>query len=154
MVVVAILQKGISPDPIIMHLVRCLLFFAALFRFHVCACHIAGAANVGADALSRNNIPLFCSFFSTDSLHSSSPSIGRIYSCPDTRLGLRELDESVQGLLVNGIAPSTRRSYRFDEQCYRNFCSSFRLTPSPLTEATFCHFVVHLHLLPVKYRTR
>ena len=105
------------------------------------------------DALSRNNIPLFFFSFSTDSPHSSFPSIGRISSCPDTRLRLRELDESVQGLLANGIAPSTHCSYRFGEKCYRNFCSTFKLTPFSLTDAKFCHFVVHLHLLLVQYRT-
>ena len=61
--VVALLRSLTSRDHVIMHLIRCLSFFAALFRFDFTAAHVPGASNVAADALSRNNMSLFLSLF-------------------------------------------------------------------------------------------
>ena len=44
-----------------MHLLRCLAFYAAYFRFQFYATHVPGALNTAADALSRNNMSLFTS---------------------------------------------------------------------------------------------
>ena len=44
-----------------MHFLRCLPFYAANYRFTFEAAHIPGTQNVAADAISRNNIPLFLS---------------------------------------------------------------------------------------------
>lgn len=52
-------NRGYSSDPHLIHLLRCLSFFAAFFRFHCKAEHIPGVMNVAADALSRNNMCLF-----------------------------------------------------------------------------------------------
>ena len=57
--VVAIVNKGISRDSEVMHLVRCLAFFTAKYQFYLVASHIQGVSNVRADALSRNNHSLF-----------------------------------------------------------------------------------------------
>ena len=59
--VVALLRSLTSRDHVIMHLIRCLSFFAALFRFDFTMAHVPGASNVAADALSRNNMSLFLS---------------------------------------------------------------------------------------------
>ena len=61
MAVVAILGKGSSTDRLLMHLLRCLLFYAAYFTFHIHSEHIPGIMNVAADALSRNNLSSFSS---------------------------------------------------------------------------------------------
>ena len=61
--VVALLRSLTSRDHVIMHLFRCLSFFAALFRFDFTAAHVPGASNVAADALSCNNMSLFLSLF-------------------------------------------------------------------------------------------
>ena len=42
-----------------MHLLRCLTFYAAFFRFELESAHIPGSDNTAADAISRNNITLF-----------------------------------------------------------------------------------------------
>ena len=59
MAVVGILQKRTSTDPHIMHLLRCFVLYAAIYHFTYIAEHIAGNHNIAADAISRNNIPLF-----------------------------------------------------------------------------------------------
>ena len=57
--VVRDVSKGFSADKALIHLLRCLSFFAAFFRFHYTATHISGVANRAADALSCNNLVLF-----------------------------------------------------------------------------------------------
>jgi hypothetical protein len=59
--VVAVIQRVSAWDDRLHHLVRCLMMFAALFRFHPSAQHIPGCENSAADALSRN-MKLFFSF--------------------------------------------------------------------------------------------
>ena len=61
MVVVAVLNKGPAQDMALMHLLRCFAFYSAYFRFHFSAKHVPGVMNTAADALSRNNLPLFFS---------------------------------------------------------------------------------------------
>ena len=57
--VVCILNTGTSRDPTVMGLMRCLHFIAAKFNMLISAVHLAGTRNTLADALSRNNLPLF-----------------------------------------------------------------------------------------------
>ena len=59
--VVCLLNSLSSPDAHLMHFLRCLPFYAANYRFTFEAAHIPGTQNVAADAISRNNIPLFLS---------------------------------------------------------------------------------------------
>ena len=59
--VVAAVQKMSSKDDLVMHLLRCLLFFTAYFDITITIEHIAGVSNVAADQLSRNNN--ICSIF-------------------------------------------------------------------------------------------
>jgi len=61
MAVVDILKTRASRDPVLMHLLRCLVFYAAYHRFQFTAQHVPGVLNTAADAISRNNIPLFLS---------------------------------------------------------------------------------------------
>ena len=62
--VVTIISNGTSRDQDIMHLMRCLAFIAAKFEFNIWAQHIKGVDNTLADALSRNDLPLFISLHS------------------------------------------------------------------------------------------
>lgn len=57
--VVSIINHGASRNPEAMQLTRCLSFLAAKWEFHLRAEHIRGVDNILADALSRNNLPLF-----------------------------------------------------------------------------------------------
>ncbi len=61
MAVVEILRKRTSADPHIMPLLRCFVFYAAVYHFTFTAEHIAGTHNTAADAISRNNLTLFTS---------------------------------------------------------------------------------------------
>jgi hypothetical protein len=57
--VVSIVNHGTSKNREAMHLARCLAFITAKFDFHIVATHIKGIHNIQADALSRDNLPLF-----------------------------------------------------------------------------------------------
>ena len=59
MSVVYALSSGTAKDPQLMHLLRCLHFFSARYQTAIRATHVAGILNTAADALSRNNLPLF-----------------------------------------------------------------------------------------------
>ncbi len=61
MAVVHSLKKGSAKDPHLSHLLRCLFFLEAHFRFEHRADHIPGKLNVAADALSRNDVTTFFS---------------------------------------------------------------------------------------------
>ena len=59
MAVVEILKSKTSKDRLIMHLLRCLHFFCAMYSIKISATHIPGVVNIPADALSRNNLDEF-----------------------------------------------------------------------------------------------
>lgn len=63
MAVVATLNNRSARSPLLMHQLRCFAFYAAYFRFNFSAEHVPGAMNTAADAISRNNLPLFLSLF-------------------------------------------------------------------------------------------
>ena len=53
------INKGSSKDLMVMHLLRCLWFFTAVFDMQLIATHIAGVANEAADMLSRDQANQF-----------------------------------------------------------------------------------------------
>ena len=55
------LNATFCSDTQMMHLIQLLVFFAAKYNLWFTAAHIPGKNNVIADALSRNNLSLFCS---------------------------------------------------------------------------------------------
>ena len=57
--VVEVINAGYSKDPLLMQLLRCLFFILAQHEFSLRAEHIPGKLNVGADAISRDNLALF-----------------------------------------------------------------------------------------------
>ncbi len=61
--VAAVINSGTAKDPLLMHLMRCLFFYAAHYKFVVSAHHLSGKDNSGADAISRNNADLFLSLY-------------------------------------------------------------------------------------------
>ena len=60
--VVTVVAKGYSRDKTVMHFLRSLWFFAAIFYINIVSQHIPGVVNIPADMLSRNNLTQF--FFS------------------------------------------------------------------------------------------
>ena len=67
--VVTAINKGASKDPLVMHLLRCLWLFVALYDIDIVAEHIPGATNQVADMLSRNQ---------TDQFHIQYPQVSRL----------------------------------------------------------------------------
>lgn len=59
--VVQVINSRYARDPLLAHTLRCLFFICARYRFTLVAMHIPGKKNVAADAISRNNLPLFYS---------------------------------------------------------------------------------------------
>ena len=59
--VVAVINTGSCRDTHLMQKMHCLFFYAARYHSSLTVCHVPGAINTKADALSRNNIQLFCS---------------------------------------------------------------------------------------------
>ena len=57
--VVAVTRSGSSKHPLVMHLLRCLSFFVAYYQLYLDTVHLPGRCNEAADALSRDNLPLF-----------------------------------------------------------------------------------------------
>ena len=59
--VVEVVNSGYSRDGTLAQLLRVLFFAKAQWDLEIRACHIPGQQNVWADAISRNNLPLFFS---------------------------------------------------------------------------------------------
>ena len=59
--VVAVLHKCSSRHSPLMHLLWCLYFYAAYYKFEFVAHHVPGATNTAAYAISRNNLSLYFS---------------------------------------------------------------------------------------------
>ena len=55
------INRGSCKDAELMHVMRCLSFYAAHYCFSFHAVHIAGVDNTAADALSRGNLATFFS---------------------------------------------------------------------------------------------
>ena len=108
--VVFALNKGSAKYPQLMRLLRTLFFFSALHDFSISARHIAGSQNTAADALSRNNIPLFMSLqphtqvapsripqelqelVLNRSLHWTSPAWTKLFEATLRTVSLQQLD--------------------------------------------------------------
>ena len=56
--------KRAAKDTHMIHLLRTLFFYVAIYKFHFSAEHIPGIRNTVADALSRNDITSFSRIFS------------------------------------------------------------------------------------------
>ena len=69
--VVTIINSGTSKEPEAMALLRCLFFIAARNNLLITAAHLPGSLNQVADALSRNNLPLFSTVYPQADPHPS-----------------------------------------------------------------------------------
>ena len=79
MAVVSVLRSGAAKDSILMHLLRCLHFYVAIWQFSYTAAHIAGSLNTAADALSRNKSSLFHSRSHRRPLHPVAYLVGVLW---------------------------------------------------------------------------
>ena len=60
--VVTVIQCRSTGDPILLHLLHCLYFYAAYYQFTYISCLVSGSSNVAADALYWDYMSLFHSF--------------------------------------------------------------------------------------------
>ena len=91
MAVVDLLCSRSTKDSLVMHLLRCLSFYAALYQFNFESHHVPGSQNTEADAISRNNISLFQQATQVD----IPPSV-----IQDPKLGISRMDTLVQSYLA------------------------------------------------------
>ena len=143
MSVVCALTAGMTKDPLMMQLLRCLHFFTAHFQIVVEAHHIAGVDNIAADALSRNKLDVFFSC-SPQAVPSTSPIPQSLldmllhsqpdWTAPSWRNSIPE----------KALAPSTLRSYGTGQRHYMVFCQQASLHLLPFSEQVLCKFVEHL----------
>lgn len=80
MAVVSALSTGTARDKMLLHLLRCLHFYSAMYNFSIIAHHIPGNHNHAADALSRNRINDFFLFVPQASPNPTNP--------PEAAMGL------------------------------------------------------------------
>jgi len=59
MAVVQVITSLTSRDELLMHLLRLLYFYLALYSIRLRAVHVPGIHNIKADAISRNNMQVF-----------------------------------------------------------------------------------------------
>lgn len=95
-----------------MHLARCLAFVTAKFDFHIVATHIKGALSVRADALSRNNLPLFLPLHSKANQEGATvpQSLLDLLILSKPELDIQEQDRAVELYFRNSLAPSTQKN--------------------------------------------
>ena len=62
------------------------------------------------------------------------------------RLDLSHLEGVVLSLFSAGVAPSTKRAYKFGCNRYSSFCSEAAVTPFPVSESSLCMFVSKLFM--------
>ena len=137
--VVSVIQRRSAKDPTLLHLLRCLYFYAALFRFSYCPLHLPGISNVAADALSRDNMSLFLSLVPQGSGGLQPAAVAT------PRLGISSLDRAVHGYFMTSLSPGTLRSFRTALGSYLSFCHQFGfLSPFPSSESLPSQFSSYL----------
>ena len=114
--------------------------------------HVEGRLNVAADALSRDNLSLFC-YHVPDAHPSPTQGAGGVAGNSAARLDLQKLEETVQFYFTKGLTQSTLRTYRSGKERYLKFCSQAILNPLPVSEQVLCSFVSHLAQQGLKHRT-
>ena len=143
--VVSHLNKQSAKNPLLSHLLWCLFFFSAFYKFHFSAEHIPGISNTAANALSRDNIHLF-SLLVPQVLQATVPSSIQellLLEAPDwtsprwTSLFCLSLPRD--------LLPPHLRHNRSGIRQYTAFCWQFGLTSLPLSDLNFCRFVSYLH---------
>ena len=143
MAIVQVLRTRTSKDSIIMHLLWCLSFYAALFQFSFVSEHIPSAQNTAVDAISRDNIPLFLSLFPQCSQCLIPKAVLDLLVVRQPNWGSEEWAKLFLSSLRKD-SPSTRSVYKSGWNRYLLFCSQHSLIPLPVSEDQLCAFVAYL----------
>ena len=123
--VVEVVNAGYSRDPHLMQLLHSLFFVTAHLEISLRAIHILGRVNVGADALSRDDLLLF---------H---------FQVPEAWPSPTPLPPALPDLLVHSQPDWTLAQLL--PVVRDHFCLQTALIPYPVTEDTLLLFIAHLH---------
>ena len=124
-----------------MHMLHCLAFYAAYYRFQFTAEHIPVVLNVAADALSHDNISLFHSLVPQSQPVALPAAVVDLIVNSRPDWGSQAWTRSFTNSLIREFPPPPEPSTSQDGVNTRNFCITFNIAPLPLMEDS------HLHLL-------
>ena len=143
--VVALINSGSSRENSLMHLMRCFAIFMAKFNFVAVAAHIRGVDNHLADALSRNNRAYFLSHYTqAQPLPTRVPP--ELVEHITAGLDLTNLDQAVEFYFRSALAPSSQRlQHNKTTTNYKKCCTTFQLSPLPVSEHQLCQFCSLTH---------
>ena len=152
--VVTVVNTGSTRDPLLMHMLRCLFFYAAHCKFSVSTSHLPGKQNIGADALSLNNLDLFFSNCPQAS-HLPSPIPPPLVTLVVTRQPdwTSKLWQQLFSFTLKWHSKSTERAYKSAQQKYINFCCRAGKNSLPLSEDTLVSYVAFLAQEGLKHQT-
>ena len=110
----------------------------AYYDIDIAAIHIPGVANRTEDHLSRNNMS---QFFLTESTGEPTTNFTtRIthldHDNPRHGLDISSPHRAVQHYYINGLAPSTHRSYKAGQSRYLAFCRQIQCSAIPTSAST------------------
>ena len=142
-VVVACLKSRTSKCKGLMHLLRCLLFIEAQQRCYLHPLYIDTHSNYLADALSRNNLPLFLSKLPGADHHPTTTSLPLLDLLLDPSADWTS--PRWRHYFRNGLAPSTQKTYQAANKRFLSFCTQYNVSqPFPLSEHLLCSFAAYL----------
>ena len=103
--VVCDINRMFSSNSSLIHLLRCLSFYAAYFGFHFKAEHVPGVKNSAADALSCNNVHLFLSLVPQVLARSPSHFSCRSFWCSGFLIGAHQTGPFCSGVACQWRCP-------------------------------------------------
>ena len=127
-----------------MHLMRCLALIECSFHFTLVSRHIPGKHNDLADTLPETIALTLLLITHRPSQHQPQPQPHFSHHLPATQLDLDHLGKSVWEYYIQGLAPSTTRTYKSAKTWFITFCSSCNQSPIPVSENLVCYYVAHL----------
>ena len=112
--------------------------FVAYYDIDIAATHIPGVANRTEDHLSRNNMS---QFFLTESTGEPTTNFTTTithldHDNPRHGLDISSPHRAVQHYYINGLAPSTHRSYKAGQSRYLAFCHQIQCSAIPTSAST------------------
>ena len=114
MAVVLAINKGCAKDPQLMRLLRIVVFWCAMYDITLVARNLPGVQNTSADALSRNNCPLFLALNPQ-----ASPIPSGVPAClQELTVDLSKVEAALHLYLGNGVAPATKAAYASVQRRY------------------------------------
>jgi len=133
----------------------CLTFLLAKWQCRLVAENLPRTQSTMADALSRNNLLLFCSLLPQAASQPTRIPPALRYSCfwCLARLDLATLDKLVDQSLANGLAPSTRRVYGTRINKYVELCRILKQPCCPASELLLCRYIVYLARNNISHNT-